>query len=315
MSRRKPDDHEWSLTEATPSLLTKQEADLIPVDQLGREAVALVDEAERRRKACESVALLALRAGQALWSAKRRVPHGQWGGWLGANWNKSERMAQLLIQLAKQQDKDAQSNPQRVADLPATLRGAMSALLPAPDPIEDAEFTVTPSALPVAPPAVEPDPKDPADRVGSCGHLLDSSIEDGGLCGPCMSERQASKALAEKEDDDQVEIVAPLDADDPEVMRDLLTRASALAQRFDGALRAVLDISDATRQLLTDVRQAKGSSMRVALGHMKPSVLLENVDGELTAANAGVALARPGLERGSAAGKRLRDVLNKAGVA
>ena len=61
----------------------------------------------------------AIRAGELLIAAKRRVPHGGWGQWVKANFPGSERTAQNYMRLAR--------NPQRVADLPS-IRDAVARL-------------------------------------------------------------------------------------------------------------------------------------------------------------------------------------------
>jgi len=43
---------------------------------------------------------IAIRAGKALVAAKAQVPHGEWLGWLKANWNYSQQMACNYMQIA-----------------------------------------------------------------------------------------------------------------------------------------------------------------------------------------------------------------------
>jgi ParB family chromosome partitioning protein len=65
----------------------------------------------------------ALAAGAALAAAKEQLAHGEWLPWLAANFDGSERTAQLYMKVA--------ANPQTVADLPEpTLRKALEAINP-----------------------------------------------------------------------------------------------------------------------------------------------------------------------------------------
>lgn len=84
-------------------------------------------EANRRHALCREAAWAivehALTAGEALLAAKAQVQHGAWLPWLAANFDGSERTAQLYMTVA--------ANPQRVADLKApdlSLRGIVRRL-------------------------------------------------------------------------------------------------------------------------------------------------------------------------------------------
>src|SRR3990170_1914443 len=73
------------------------------------------------RQSAEGMFEHALLAGQALLSAKAGMKHGDWLPWLEANFDGSERIAQLYMKVA--------SNPQRVADLEdPSLRSALAAV-------------------------------------------------------------------------------------------------------------------------------------------------------------------------------------------
>jgi hypothetical protein len=63
----------------------------------------------------------AVRAGELLWQAKRKVAHGQWLEWIAVNCEFAERTAQLYMKLAD--DLPQLANPQRIADL--SLTGAI----------------------------------------------------------------------------------------------------------------------------------------------------------------------------------------------
>lgn len=58
----------------------------------------------------------ALHAGAALTKAKAAVPYGQWGGWLAANIQFSDRLARAYMQLADNREL-VEAQRQRVADL------------------------------------------------------------------------------------------------------------------------------------------------------------------------------------------------------
>jgi N6-adenosine-specific RNA methylase IME4 len=60
----------------------------------------------------------ARRCGEALIRAKALVPHGEWGQWLRANFERAARTARLYMQLAQMPAEEWQ----RVADLPFPLR-------------------------------------------------------------------------------------------------------------------------------------------------------------------------------------------------
>ncbi len=73
------------------------------------------------RQAGEAMVDHAIRAGEALASAKDQMPHGEWLPWLAANFDGSERMAQRYMTVA--------TNPTRVSDLPEpSLRKALEAI-------------------------------------------------------------------------------------------------------------------------------------------------------------------------------------------
>lgn len=59
---------------------------------------------ERCRRASFEALAAAIRCGELLHEAKRRVPHGDWLNWVGTNLLVGHRQAQKLMQLAAHQD-------------------------------------------------------------------------------------------------------------------------------------------------------------------------------------------------------------------
>jgi hypothetical protein len=68
--------------------------------------------------AVRSAVMHAVRAGELLTQAKRRLPHGNWLPWLKANCPFAERTAQAYMKLARDLPKLDAAKAQRVADLP-----------------------------------------------------------------------------------------------------------------------------------------------------------------------------------------------------
>jgi hypothetical protein len=66
-------------------------------------AEAANDAGEQVEKHAKSAVLIAITAGRALTAAKLQVPHGEWLGWLGKNWNYSQQTASNYIQIANYQ--------------------------------------------------------------------------------------------------------------------------------------------------------------------------------------------------------------------
>ena len=66
-------------------------------------AEAANDAGEQVEKHAKSAVLIAITAGRALTAAKSQVPHGEWLGWLGKNWNYSQQTASNYIQIANYQ--------------------------------------------------------------------------------------------------------------------------------------------------------------------------------------------------------------------
>jgi hypothetical protein len=66
-------------------------------------AEAANDAGEQVEKHAKSAVSIAITAGRALTAAKSQVPHGEWLGWLGKNWNYSQQTASNYIQIANYQ--------------------------------------------------------------------------------------------------------------------------------------------------------------------------------------------------------------------
>ena len=86
-------------------------------------------------RACTQAAISALehaiRAGQMLLEAKAKAGHGNWLGWLDANFEGSRSTAHAYMKLARRQD---ELNSQRSGNL--SIDGALRALAAPPDPEE-----------------------------------------------------------------------------------------------------------------------------------------------------------------------------------
>lgn len=108
---------------------------MIPVT--GTIAMSLAQDIRREHEAAStaftSAVEHAMRCGELLTQAKDDVPHGQWLGWLAANFPASERTARGYMTLA--------ANRQRVADLNVgSIRAALAELSEprdTPDPPDD----------------------------------------------------------------------------------------------------------------------------------------------------------------------------------
>ena len=93
-------------------------------------AVVANQEHALARQSGESMIEHALRAGDALVAAKAQLQHGEWLPWLEANFDGSERIAQMYMSVA--------SNPKRVADLEdPSLRKALAAITAKPNTSRD----------------------------------------------------------------------------------------------------------------------------------------------------------------------------------
>ena len=66
-------------------------------------AEAANDAGEQVEKHAKSAVSIAVTAGKALMAAKSQVPHGEWLGWLGKNWNYSPSTAQNYMLIANTQ--------------------------------------------------------------------------------------------------------------------------------------------------------------------------------------------------------------------
>ena len=66
-------------------------------------AEAANDAGEQVEKHAKSAVSIAVIAGKALMAAKSQVPHGEWLGWLGKNWNYSPSTAQNYMLIANTQ--------------------------------------------------------------------------------------------------------------------------------------------------------------------------------------------------------------------
>jgi hypothetical protein len=66
-------------------------------------AEAANEAGEQVEKHAKSAVSIAITAGRALTAAKSQVPHGEWLGWLGKNWNYSQQTASNYIQIANYQ--------------------------------------------------------------------------------------------------------------------------------------------------------------------------------------------------------------------
>ena len=92
-----------------------------PLDSLTQQ----INEEHHRCEAAASEALEhAIKAGEGLMEAKAKCPHGEWGKWLNANFDGSERTAQTYMRLYNERDR--LQNRNGVADL--SLRRAVAQL-------------------------------------------------------------------------------------------------------------------------------------------------------------------------------------------
>lgn len=66
-------------------------------------AEAANDAGEQVEKHAKSAVSIAITAGRALIAAKSQVPHGEWLGWLGKNWNYKQSTAHTYMQIANSQ--------------------------------------------------------------------------------------------------------------------------------------------------------------------------------------------------------------------
>jgi len=66
-------------------------------------AEAANDAGEQVEKHAKSAVSIAITAGRALTAAKSQVPHGEWLGWLGKNWNYKQSTAHSYMQIANSQ--------------------------------------------------------------------------------------------------------------------------------------------------------------------------------------------------------------------
>lgn len=66
-------------------------------------AEAANDAGEQVEKHAKSAVSIAITAGKALIAAKSQVPHGEWLGWLGKNWNYKQSTAQTYMLIANSQ--------------------------------------------------------------------------------------------------------------------------------------------------------------------------------------------------------------------
>jgi hypothetical protein len=91
------------------------------------EPAALAEKINSEHRACERAAKSAvghaITAGDYLAEAKDQAGHGNFGAWLEANFEGSERTAQTYMKLSRNRDA---LNPQRASDL--SIRGALAEL-------------------------------------------------------------------------------------------------------------------------------------------------------------------------------------------
>jgi hypothetical protein len=75
---------------------------LMAFDDLNVEALAVIanESAEQVESSARKTVEHAERCGRALLAAKEKVPHGQWLGWIGANFNYSRTTASQYMQIA-----------------------------------------------------------------------------------------------------------------------------------------------------------------------------------------------------------------------
>lgn len=70
---------------------------LLPIETLGEMANEAAEQVEKNAKATVQKAI---DAGRYLTAIKEQLEHGQWGGWLGANWNYSQKTATQYMQIS-----------------------------------------------------------------------------------------------------------------------------------------------------------------------------------------------------------------------
>jgi hypothetical protein len=110
--------------ESTPARFAGDTGWLARVNDLDEHALAKHAN-ESAVKAEGTFAYHAACAGVALLAAKAKVKHGDWGRWLEANWDRSERLARRYMELADECKRD----PHKAAALGGgTIRGALSAV-------------------------------------------------------------------------------------------------------------------------------------------------------------------------------------------
>ena len=70
---------------------------LLPIETLGEMANEAAEQVEKNAKVTVQKAI---DAGRYLTAIKEQLEHGQWGGWLGANWNYSQSLAIKYMQIS-----------------------------------------------------------------------------------------------------------------------------------------------------------------------------------------------------------------------
>ena len=70
---------------------------LLPIETLGEMANEAAEQVEKNAKVTVQKAI---DAGRYLTAIKEQLEHGQWGGWLGANWNYSQKTAAQYMQIS-----------------------------------------------------------------------------------------------------------------------------------------------------------------------------------------------------------------------
>jgi DNA-binding Xre family transcriptional regulator len=130
----------------------------------------------------------ARRAGKLLVEAKEGMPHGEWLGWLEANFEGSERVAQMYMRVHSHWA-EIEANTKSVSDL--TLTGALRAIGP---PEEDAT-TRERAQAPIRWEGVEVDEEPAEPREPETTELIQASPE--GLEASAQANRELSEDLSE----------------------------------------------------------------------------------------------------------------------
>jgi hypothetical protein len=99
-------------------------------------AEAANEAGEQVEKHAKSAVSIAITAGRALTAAKSQVPHGDWLGWLGKNWNYKQSTANTYMQIA---------NSQHAGNL-ADAKSIREALRMMSDAKQEAETEIVPRA-------------------------------------------------------------------------------------------------------------------------------------------------------------------------